>query len=188
MRSILELWPVLAAAGIDVIWNVTVDSLVTRARNELVARFLRSEATHLFFVDSDIGFTPEQVLEMLRFNEPFVAGVYPLKALPLSGVGKKLEPCERRGRFVTGEFCEAEFMLLKRQAIERMIEAYPNFIIGTITCGGGGASRAVRLHDPRWYLPQRRLHFLSSAASDRRHDLVRAWTHKCAARFELMRA
>ena len=32
------------------------ESLITRARNYLVDEFLRSDCTHLMFIDSDIGF------------------------------------------------------------------------------------------------------------------------------------
>ena len=67
----------------------------------MAARFMRSAATHLLFIDADIGFTPAQVIEMLRFDQSFVAGVYPLKTYPLTGVGKKAEPCEQHGRFIT---------------------------------------------------------------------------------------
>ena len=44
------------------------ESLVTRARNTLVANFLDDEdATHLLFVDADIGFKPQIVKRMLDF-------------------------------------------------------------------------------------------------------------------------
>ena len=58
------------------------DSLITRSRNALVARFLdMPTATHLLFVDADTGFTVDQVLRMLRFDQDIVAGMYPLKLI-----------------------------------------------------------------------------------------------------------
>lgn len=38
---------------------------ISRARNVLCAAFLQSDATHLMFVDGDIGFAPEDVLNCL---------------------------------------------------------------------------------------------------------------------------
>jgi hypothetical protein len=53
------------------------DSLIPRARNELTADFLKSDCTHLFFVDSDIVFTPEQVYTLLDMDSDVIAGYYP---------------------------------------------------------------------------------------------------------------
>ena len=56
------------------------DSLVTRCRNDCVAIFLaNSRFTHLFFIDADIGFTPEAAFRLLLADRDVAAGVYPLK-------------------------------------------------------------------------------------------------------------
>ena len=55
---------------------------VACARAECVGDFLKdSQATHLLFVDSDIGFSPEQVFQLLNFGAEFTAAAYPLKGL-----------------------------------------------------------------------------------------------------------
>lgn len=41
------------------------ESLITRARNYISSAFMRSDCTHLLFVDSDIGFNPQDVLCLL---------------------------------------------------------------------------------------------------------------------------
>ena len=57
------------------------DALITRSRQDLVAHFLgMPTATHLLFVDSDIGFETEQVFRFLDFGEGVTAGVYPTNA------------------------------------------------------------------------------------------------------------
>ena len=38
------------------------ESLITRARNYCVDEFMRSDATHLLFIDSDIGFNANDVI------------------------------------------------------------------------------------------------------------------------------
>lgn len=123
------------------------DSLITRSRNTLVAKFLdQPEATHLLFVDADITFQPVQVLRMAAFGQDIVAGMYPLKvrdwsmeALGRVKSGESLDtaplryvglPCEGAARetapgFVTGEYAGTGFMMIRRSALERMIAAYP---------------------------------------------------------------
>src|SRR5579883_2379956 len=56
------------------------DALITRARADLVTLFLDNPAaTHLLFIDADIGFTPEQVFRLIESGADMVAGVYPIK-------------------------------------------------------------------------------------------------------------
>ena len=56
------------------------DALITRARANLVALFLDDPAaTHLLFIDADIGFAPEQVFRLMESGADMVAGCYPIK-------------------------------------------------------------------------------------------------------------
>ena len=56
------------------------ESLITRARNNCVATFMaHPEWTHLFWIDSDIGFSAEAFYRLLLADKDVVAGIYPLK-------------------------------------------------------------------------------------------------------------
>jgi hypothetical protein len=55
------------------------EALVTRARNMCASIFLKSDATHLLFIDSDIQFVPEQLFKMIQTKNDFVCGIYPKK-------------------------------------------------------------------------------------------------------------
>lgn len=56
------------------------DALITRARQNIVANFLENEAaTHLLFIDADIGFEPQQVFRVMDFDAPMTAAIYPIK-------------------------------------------------------------------------------------------------------------
>jgi hypothetical protein len=59
------------------------ESLVPRARVEIAARFLRSDCTHLMFIDADIGFVAQDVLALLALSGgetiDVIAGAYPHK-------------------------------------------------------------------------------------------------------------
>jgi hypothetical protein len=123
------------------------DSLITRSRNSLVAKFMdRPDATHLMFVDADITFQPAQILRMAAFGQDVVAGMYPLKirdwseeAIGRIRAGESLEtaplryvglPCgeperESVAEFVTGEYAGTGFMLIRRNTFDRMMAAYP---------------------------------------------------------------
>ena len=58
------------------------ESLVTRGRNTLVSFFMENkDATHLFFIDADIEFNPEDILRMVAYDKPIVVGAYPKKAI-----------------------------------------------------------------------------------------------------------
>lgn len=128
---------------IDILGN---ESLVQRARNILTKRFLASPATHLFFIDSDIGFMPASVFRLLAFDKDVVTGVYPKKYLNWDQVAAKLgagetsEPVHAMGLdfninikgtevestdgFVPVLDSATGFMLIKRQVVERMYSHY----------------------------------------------------------------
>lgn len=92
MMSLLN-WSVLAQQ-IGVKWTcetLTNESLITRGRNTMTAKFMAMpEATHLLFIDSDIGFIPEHIAMLLNHTAnpdvKLVAGLYPMKSYPLRWV------------------------------------------------------------------------------------------------------
>lgn len=56
------------------------DSLVSRARNNLVARALSDpETTHILFIDNDITWNPIDIIKLVLAEKDLVGGVYPLK-------------------------------------------------------------------------------------------------------------
>jgi hypothetical protein len=56
------------------------DSLVSRARNNLVAKAMNnSNMTHIMFIDNDITWDPFDILKLLIADKPLIGGIYPLK-------------------------------------------------------------------------------------------------------------
>ena len=56
------------------------DSLVSRARNNLIAKAMHDSAsTHFLFIDNDITWDPIDILKLVLSNKPLVGGIYPLK-------------------------------------------------------------------------------------------------------------
>ena len=72
------------------------ESLVQRARNYLVDEFLRTDCTHLLFIDADIGFDPSDVIALLAIAEPgsdkdVVCGPYPKKCISWEKVKRAVD-------------------------------------------------------------------------------------------------
>jgi hypothetical protein len=56
------------------------DSLISRARNNLVAKAMSDPGcTHILFIDNDISWNPVDILKLIVCDKPLVGGVYPLK-------------------------------------------------------------------------------------------------------------
>jgi len=150
VHSLLKLMVAAPAFGFSVgLLTTAHDSLITRSRNTLVKEFLDSpKATHLMFIDADIGFEPQAIQRLLAFDEDLAAGMYPLKVVDWSKMGRAVRPSmteeelrlsgmhfvgvpcvgderEERAGFITGTYAGTGFMMVKRAAIERMVAAYP---------------------------------------------------------------
>ncbi len=86
-KSIADLSALCAKYGIPLqLYYLFNESLITRARNYCVDEFIRSDATHLMFIDSDIGFNPQDVIAMLALmtdESPYdvLGGPYPKKCI-----------------------------------------------------------------------------------------------------------
>src|SRR3569623_1345159 len=60
------------------------DSIIHQARSNLANFFYHNtDATHLLWVDADIGFHSGDVKKLVELNTEFAAGTYPKKTLPL---------------------------------------------------------------------------------------------------------
>ncbi len=147
MQSTVGLMQHAAAWGIGVsVELLGYDSLVTRSRNTLCAQFLDTPAaTHLLFIDADLGFEADQVRRMLCHDEDVVAGMYPLKLRDWDGAAERQAegeglgtaslryvgtPCTgagriERGGFVSGLYAGTGFMLIRRAALLRLIAVHP---------------------------------------------------------------
>jgi len=82
MQSVCQLQSQFAAAKWQLANSfVFNESLITRARNALVHQFLKTQATHLLFIDADIRFQAEHIMAMVMADVDVVCGIYPKKEI-----------------------------------------------------------------------------------------------------------
>lgn len=86
-RSVADLAALCTQYGVQLqLYFLFNESLITRARNYCCDEFMRSGATHLMFIDSDIGFNPQDVIALLAIQDdasPYdvIGGPYPKKCI-----------------------------------------------------------------------------------------------------------
>ena len=123
------------------------DALITRARASLLSQFLDDEAaTHLLFLDADIGFEAEQVLRLIQCGAEMCAAVYPVKRIDWDKVKETIETARpdpataalryvfevddpsaviEKAGFVKVRYAGTGFFMMRRDAVERMCARYP---------------------------------------------------------------
>jgi hypothetical protein len=124
-------------------------AFVADARNYLLTSWYdKTDSTHLLFVDADMGFEPQLILDMVAFDKPVAGVIYTRRQIDLKklvALAAKGETAERaiasahdfilrplRGRqprqikgFLEVEGCGTGIMLIKRAAIETMLKTLP---------------------------------------------------------------
>jgi len=81
-QSIITLQKVLNDNGIDVSFSFMFnESLIQRGRNALAQGFMKSQATHMMFIDADIRFNPQDVVKMIQADKDIICGIYPKKEI-----------------------------------------------------------------------------------------------------------
>ena len=150
-QSLIQLNNLIKNSGNDCIMSFMFnESLITRARNALAHNFLKTDCSHLMFIDADIRFNPADIPPMIEADKDIICGVYPKKEINWHGVKAALE----RGVSVdelkhhTGSFVVnlveysgsvtvpinqpveiwnggTGFMLIKREVIETIIRRRP---------------------------------------------------------------
>jgi hypothetical protein len=152
IKSSLDLQSTMSKYGIETKFSFLFnESLITRARNYLVDEFLRTDYTHMLFIDSDINYDAKDVVALMALDKDVIGGPYPKKAINWENVAKAarqhpdLAPHELEklvGQYVfnpvkgTKSFSVTEplevmeigtgFMMIKREVFEKMKTSFPN--------------------------------------------------------------
>ena len=161
-QSLLNLQVVMGQHKIDTAISFLFnESLIQRARNALAHGFLKSDFTHLMFIDADIRFNPNDVVRMIEADKPIICGIYPKKEINWQTVHNAAcagVPADKlrlySGSFVVNLVDYAEhtqvdlnkpveiwnggtgFMLIKREVLEELRDKVPTYINDTHDLGG----------------------------------------------------
>jgi len=107
--------------------TLTNSSLITQARSKIANFFINNtEHEYLFFLDSDIGFNPEDVLKLLAHQVPIVSGAYPMKIIPEKYCIDVSQPEQRHGNLLKINGNGMGFVLIHRQVFLDIAKQYPN--------------------------------------------------------------
>jgi glycosyltransferase involved in cell wall biosynthesis len=140
--------------GVNVSWcQLTNESLITRARNELTRVFLNSPHDYLMFIDADISFDGEAIAQLILADKDVVCGIYPKKEVNWESIEKaaasnKSNLQDYGGAFVFNmvgnDHAETDetgcievrhggtgFMLIKRIVFEGLIPHVPTYRVST---------------------------------------------------------
>lgn len=140
--------------GVNTFWcQITNESLITRARNELVRVFLEKELDYLMFIDADIGFDGAAVAQLLAGDRDVACGIYPKKEVNWDSVRKaakdgKEDLHDHAGAFVfnmvDSDHAETDaegfievrhggtgFMLIKRQVFLDLMPHVPTYRVSS---------------------------------------------------------
>lgn len=143
---------------------------IAESRNILLTQWYdKTDASHLLFIDADMGFDPQLVFDMVDFDEPLVGAIYPKRQLDLKRVAKAAaegQPIDRaianshefvfrkaasdaaRKGFIQVEGCGTGILLIQRECIDTMLKKLPEIVDTTASSRiAKGFDRVIRAFD-----------------------------------------
>lgn len=112
---------------------LAMDALIQRARNDLFEMAHSNKVDYLFFIDSDIGWNPEDFFRLLKYEEHIVAGSYRKKTDKEELYPIKIKPGEKKFELRSDGLIEVYgagtgFMRIDKYAIDRIWENSEKYI------------------------------------------------------------
>lgn len=153
VMSIFHLQKTLQEVGINYAIDVNMqESLIPRARNQSLGIFMNEgDFTHLLFIDADIEFKPEAVIDLLLSPKEVTCCAYPTKGIDLDKLITSIKdnpdstetlfsrgydyafnmykPAYIEGNLLKVRHASNGFMMIKRSIIEKLQPKYPELTI-----------------------------------------------------------
>jgi hypothetical protein len=123
LHSIMQLTNVVSFSII----NVGNESLITRARNNIITYFNeKKEFTHLLFLDADIGIKAKDVVKLISHNKDVIGAPVPMKGLTPKGQKifnvTDLITQDEKTKLYQVKHVGTAVLLLSRKAIDDLID------------------------------------------------------------------
>ena len=148
-ESVLGLQVLASQAGVQLyIDTIENESLVQRARNVAVGRFMqKSDAQYFMFIDADVHFDPQSVIRLIRSGHDLSVACYPKKFVDWNQAAEAVKKGDERNMAMLSASLVVNFgaekvaivdgfapvldgptgfMLIKRSVFEQMEKAYPD--------------------------------------------------------------
>ncbi len=129
MRTVQE----LDRQGIAYDWLTEKnESLVHRARMEMTATFLRTDHTHLFWIDADMDWEPEHVAALWNLETDIACGCYAMKKRDAQWyaawkAGKLVKNLDQFDGPIEVDYCGTGFLLIRRSVLETLAASAPSW-------------------------------------------------------------
>lgn len=121
----------LKSKGVDVYLVPNLAStLLILGRNTLIEAFMKTDATHLMFIDSDLGFNGDSVSTLMSYDKDIVCGVYPSRKAttfiyrPTASEDGSFVSDKTHPHLIQADMIPAGFMCVKRDVIVKMRERF----------------------------------------------------------------
>jgi hypothetical protein len=208
LHGVLELqqWSMSPSTNVGMrIQTMGNESLITRARNTIVSMMMDQKdfvATHLLFIDADIGFTWRNVERLLCADKDVACGIYPRKHIYLEKIKKILEelpdatpddiearalgynvnfddPTNLQGEngFFKVNEAATGMMLVKREVFRKMFKKFPDRKYETDQIVNGVSYKSDNCYDLFAVGPYQTLNQKRYLSED--YYFSRLWTEEC---------
>ena len=161
MVGVLNAIMALGGLGCPVYFaHIMNESLITRARNELARQFLEQGFDYLMFIDADISFDGQAVVELVSADKDIVCGLYPKKEIAWNAVEEAAKRGEENLRDFSGTFvlnlpldavnaktdqqglvevqhAGTGFMLIHRRVFEALAPLVPEYRTSSVKASNG---------------------------------------------------
>lgn len=128
VHGMMDTIPRLLTAGIGFSYRtIPNESSIEKARNIMLQEFVESSATHLLFIDADMGWSGNDVMRLLMHDKDVVAaaGVRKHEGPPSFCLNiPRIKQCMETGVLSVDEVGTG-MMLISRKCVEKMLKAYP---------------------------------------------------------------
>jgi len=132
--ALAQLMPKAMQLGVSVILSdLSNCSIITMARNSLVHEFLKTDATELLFIDSDVIVNPDNILRLMAQSgdKDITTGAYPRRAKDQNFFADLYfddnGDLEFDGSLMRVERAPTGFMLIQRHVLEQMVFVHPEW-------------------------------------------------------------